>query len=117
MHPLKITVENNSTIPIPKGNIPEAFIPELTPELISHEANSSARAPRVFTQAPKPRWTRVVRINTTPTVAISQGNPSYGKRTLTPSDDHPKLPNKRYQVSRSEENDCIELAEADTQPC
>ena len=67
-------------------------------------------------QAPKPRWTRVVRVNKEPTVAASHGKPSNGKRTMTLNDDHSKLPNKCYQVLRSEQDVGIELVEVDTQP-
>ena len=104
-----------------KGIISSALILELNPDLNSNGISSSARdnqeSPRVSLQANKPRWTRVVRVNNKPSEEVSLGKLSKKKRKAALNDDHFKLPNKRYQVSRSEEDAGIELAEADTQPC
>ena len=72
------------------------------------------KIPRVSMQAPKPCWTRVICVNQEPTVDVSYGKPSNGKRIAALSDDHSKLPNKRYHVSRSEKDAGIELVEAYT---
>ena len=104
----------------PKGINSSAIISKLKPDLNSNESSYPTRdnqkSPRVSLQATKPRWTRFVRVNNKPTEELSHGKSSKGKRTTTLSDDHSKLPNKRYQVSRSEEDAIIKLAEADTQP-
>ena len=100
-----------------KENITSTFISELIPKLSPNEATNLAcdtqKIPRVSI-APKPRWTRVVRVNKEPTVDVSYGKPSNRKRIVAFSDDHSKLPNKCYQVSRSEEDAGIELVEAYT---
>uniref|UniRef100_A0A7N2MP22 DUF4283 domain-containing protein n=1 Tax=Quercus lobata TaxID=97700 RepID=A0A7N2MP22_QUELO len=105
----------------PKGINSSAFISDLNPVLNSSEINSNARdnqnIPRVSVQATKPRWTRVVHANNKPSEEVSLGKPSKGKRAAALNDDHSKLPNKRYQVSRSEEDASIILAEANTHPC
>nr|POE68290.1 hypothetical protein CFP56_58842 [Quercus suber] len=97
-----------------------AFISDTNSVLKSEEVSSKARDnqnnPRVLVQATKPRWTRVVRANNKPSQEGSLGKQSKGKRTVALNDDHSKLPNKHYQVSRNEEDAGIILAEADTQP-
>ena len=104
----------------PKGINSSAIILKLKPDLNSNESSyptrDNQRSPRVSLQATKPCWTRVVRVNNKPTEELSHGRSSKGNRTSALSDDHSKLPNKRYQVSRSEEDAIIKLAEADTQP-
>nr|POE78699.1 hypothetical protein CFP56_53831 [Quercus suber] len=94
-------VKSNSTIPASIGNGSAALNSGLQPELNTHDATNSARdnqSPRVSTLAPKPRWSRVRRVSSTPKEEVSQGNPNYGKRPFTLNDDHSKLPNKRCQV-------------------
>ena len=105
----------------PMGIISSAFISELNSDLNSNEISNSARdnqkSPRVSLQATKPHWIRIVCVNNKPSEDISLGKLSKGKRTAALIEDHSKLPNKCYQVSRSKEDASIELAEADTQPC
>ena len=120
---LNTSVEIFTTIPAPKGNISGAYTQEfnqkLIPDLIPHGTlnvardSQSARAPTV---ASKPRWTRVCRATTSPSEDVSKGTLNHGKRPFPTSDEHSKLPNKRCQVSRSEADDCIELAEVNIQP-
>ena len=80
----------------------------------SYPTRDNQKSPRVSLQATKPHWTRVVCVNNKPIEELSHGKSSKGKRTATLGDDHSMLPNKRYQVSRSEEDAIIKLAEADT---
>nr|POE45577.1 hypothetical protein CFP56_39575 [Quercus suber] len=115
-----VSVKNISTFPDSIGNGSTAFNSGLQSELNTHEAINSARdnqSPRAATLAPKPQWTRVCHVSSTPQEEVSQGNLNYGKRSFTLNDDHSKLPNKRCQVSRSEKDDYTILAEAEIQPC
>lgn len=87
---------------------------DLNPNEISFPAHDNQKNHKVSTPATKPRWTKVVRVNNKPIEELSHGKPSKGKRTATLNDDHSKLLDKRYQVSRNEEDASIKLAEADT---
>nr|POF11794.1 hypothetical protein CFP56_68093 [Quercus suber] len=91
-----------------KGNIPSAKNSELNPDLNSSGISSNARdnqnTPTVSLQANKPRWTRVVRVNNKPSEEVSLDKLSKKKRIAALSEDHSELPNKRYQVSRNEED-------------
>nr|POE90998.1 hypothetical protein CFP56_05371 [Quercus suber] len=91
-----------------KGIIPSAENPELNPDGNPRGTSSVARdnqhTPRVSLQANKPRWTRFVRANNKPSEEVSLDKPSKKKRIAAISEDHSKLPNKRYQVSRNEED-------------
>nr|POF05188.1 hypothetical protein CFP56_05788 [Quercus suber] len=68
------SVKNISTIPDSIGNGSAAFNSGLLPELNTHEAINSthdSQSPRASTLAPKPRWTMVCRVSSTPQKKVS----------------------------------------------
>ena len=117
---IAISMANHSTLPIWIGNLPSplfsASSPTITPSIASHETHDKQETIRFSSYPPKPRWTKVDRSNQTDCNPSVHATLSHGKRTLMLRDDHFELPNKHLQVSRSEEDDSIELVEADIHP-
>ena len=87
--------------------------PNLLSSIDSQQACDTHGITMVLLQPTQPRWTRIDRPKQQASAPLAQVSSSCGKRTLTLSEDHFKLPNKHQQVSRSAEKEITELVEAD----
>ena len=113
-------IANLPAVPNQFGNLPPHLhlvsIPNLNPTNDNHVARDKHGNPRVSLHPHTPKWTWINNQSKTIGDSSTQVFSSYGKRSITPADNHSELPNKHQQVSRIKDYDIFEVVEADIQP-